>query len=88
MKEHAEKCVERFCELAHKSADQLSQGSTPCVHDHQYTTDDFEIVGEFADVSAQIVLKSCASHESVDQTSYRESMHRLELSQNGKGWRH
>ena len=45
MKGCAEKCVVRHCELVHKSVDQLSNVSTPCMDDHQCTTDDFEIVG-------------------------------------------
>ena len=31
---HAKKCVERFCELANKTTQQLYKVSTPCIHDH------------------------------------------------------
>ena len=30
MEGHAQKCGERFCELAHKTVDQLQEVSTPC----------------------------------------------------------
>ena len=61
--------------------------------DHQFATDDFEIVGELADARAQNVLKKVStSHELVDQASCGQSMHHPELAQNGtecvtKGWR-
>ena len=50
MKGHAEKCVGRCAELAHKSVDQVSKVSTSRMDDHQLPNDDFEIVGELADV--------------------------------------
>ena len=53
MKSYAEKCVERDCELADKSVDQLFQVSALCMDDQKFTKDDFEIV---ADVCAQMVL--------------------------------
>ena len=53
MKGHAEKCLERYCDLAHKSMEHLSKVSTPCMDDHHFTKDDFNIVGELADVRAQ-----------------------------------
>ena len=34
MEGHARKCVERFCELANKRAEQLYKVSHPCLHDH------------------------------------------------------
>ena len=37
MKSHAKKCVESFCELANKSAEQLYKVSTPCLDDHHFT---------------------------------------------------
>ena len=32
---HAKKCVERYCELANKTTQQLYKVSTPCIDDHQ-----------------------------------------------------
>ena len=36
MEGHAQKYIVRFCELAHKTADQLHQVSSLCVDDHQF----------------------------------------------------
>ena len=42
--------MERFYELAHKSVEHLEKVSPLRMDDHQFTKDDFEIVGEVADV--------------------------------------
>ena len=36
MEGHANKCVERYCELANKTTQQLYRGSTPCIDDHHF----------------------------------------------------
>ena len=36
MEGHAKKCVERYCELANKTTEQLYKVPTPCVDDHQF----------------------------------------------------
>ena len=36
MEGHAKKCVERYCELAHKTNQQLYRVSTPCIDDHHF----------------------------------------------------
>ena len=33
---HAKKCVERYCELANKTTQQLYTVSTPCIDDHHF----------------------------------------------------
>ena len=33
---HAKKCVERYCELANKTTQQLHKVSTPCIDDHHF----------------------------------------------------
>ena len=40
----AQKCVECFCDLAHKTVDQLFKVSTLCLDDHQVQPEDLEIV--------------------------------------------
>ena len=35
MEGHAQKCVERYCELTNKKAEQLFEVSSPCLDDHQ-----------------------------------------------------
>ena len=36
MEGHAKKCVERYCELANKTTQQLYKVATPCIDDHQF----------------------------------------------------
>ena len=52
MEGHAKKCVERYCELANKTTQQLYKVSTPCIDGRHFT------VGELSKVCSQIVLKS------------------------------
>ena len=57
MEGHAKKCVERYCELANKTTQQLHKVATPCVNDHQFKEEERSAVGELSNVCAQIVLK-------------------------------
>ena len=40
---HAKKCVERYCELANKTAQQLYEVSTPCIDNHHFKRGRIEI---------------------------------------------
>ena len=51
------KCVERYCELANKTTQQLYKVSTPCIDDHHYKEEEMKSVGELSQVCSQIVLK-------------------------------
>ena len=57
MEGHAKKCVDRYCELANKTTQQLYNVSTPCIDDHHFKEEELKSVGEFSKVSSQIVLK-------------------------------
>ena len=57
MEGHAKKCVERYCELANKTTQQLYKESTPCIDDHHFKEDELKSVGELSQVCSQIVLK-------------------------------
>ena len=57
MEGHAKKCVERYCELANKTTQQLYKVSTPCIDDHHFKEEELKSVGELSKVSSQIVLK-------------------------------
>ena len=57
MEGHAKKCVERYCELANKTTQQLYKVSTPCVDDHHFKEEELKSVGELSQVCSQIVLK-------------------------------
>ena len=54
---HAKKCVERYCELANKTTQQLYKVSTPCIDDHHFKEEEKESVGELSQVCSQIVLE-------------------------------
>ena len=55
---HAKKCVERYCELANKTTQQLYKVSTPCVDDHHFKEEEeTKSVGELSNTCSQIVLK-------------------------------
>ena len=54
---HAKKCVERYCELANKTTQQVYKVSTPCIDDHHFKEEEMKSVGELSHVCSQIVLK-------------------------------
>ena len=39
---HAKKCVERYCELANKTTQQLYKVSTPCIDDHHFKEEEMK----------------------------------------------
>ena len=57
MEGHAKKCVERYCELANRTTQQLYKVSTPCIDDHHFKDEESKYVGELSQVCCQIVLK-------------------------------
>ena len=54
---HAKKCVERYCELANKTTQQLHKVSTPRFTDHHSREEEMKSVGELSHVCYRIVLK-------------------------------
>ena len=56
MESNAKKCVERYCELANKTTEQLYKVATPCLDDHQFKEEENGFVGELSTVCSQIVL--------------------------------
>ena len=44
MEGHAKKCVERYCELANKTTQQLYKVSTPCIDDHHFKEEEMKFV--------------------------------------------
>ena len=52
---YQKQCVERYCELANKTTEQLYKVATPCMDDHQIRENGS--VGELSIVCSQIVLK-------------------------------
>ena len=54
---HAKKCVERYCELANKTTQQLYKVSTPRIDDHHFKEEETKSVGELSNTCSQVVLK-------------------------------
>ena len=54
---HAKKCLERYCELAHKTTQQHYKVSTPCIDDHHFKEEETKSIGEMSQVCSQTVLK-------------------------------
>ena len=48
MEGHDKKCVERYCELANKTTQQLYKVSTPCIDDHYFKEEELKSVGELS----------------------------------------
>ena len=48
MEGHAKKCVERYCELANKTTEQLYKVSPPCIDDHHFKEEELKSVGEWS----------------------------------------
>ena len=57
MESHAKKCVERYCELANGTTQQLHKVATPCMDDHQFKEEENESVGDLSTICSRIVLK-------------------------------
>ena len=45
---HAKKGVERYCDLANKTTQQLYKVSTPCIDDHHFKDEETKSVGELS----------------------------------------
>ena len=48
MEGHAKKCVERYCELANRTTQQLYKVSTPCIDGHHFKQEELKSVGELS----------------------------------------
>ena len=57
MEGHAKKCVERYCELANRTTQQLYKIANPCLEDHQFKEEELGSVGELSNVCSQIAVK-------------------------------
>ena len=57
MEGHAKKCVERYCELANETTQQVDKVATPCMDDPQSKEEENGSLGELSTVCRQIVFK-------------------------------
>ena len=76
---HAKKCVERHCELANRTTQQLYKVSTPCIDDHHFKEEEMKPVGELSQVCSQIVLK-CLYLARIGRPDIQRSVNKLARS--------
>ena len=57
MEGHAKKCVERYCESANKTTQELYKVSSPCIDDHHFKEEDMKSVGELSNKLARSITK-------------------------------
>ena len=76
---HAKKCVERYCELANKTTQQLHKVFTPCIDGHHFKEEEMKSVGELSHVCFQIVLK-CLYLARIGRPDFLLSVNRLARS--------
>ena len=62
--------VERICELANKTTQQLYKVSTPCIDDHHFKEEEMKSVGDLPHVCSEIVLNAYIWHELDDLIFY------------------
>ena len=79
MEGHAKKCVERYCELANKTTQQLYKVSTPRIDDHHFKEEGMKSVGELSQVCSQIVFK-CLYLARIGRPDILWSVNKLALS--------
>ena len=79
MEGHAKKCVERYCQLANKTTQQLYKVSIPCLDDHHFKEEELTSVGELPKVCTQIVLK-CLYLARIGRPDIRWSVNKLARS--------
>ena len=79
MEGHAKKCVERYCELANRTTQQLYKVSIPCTEDHHFKEEDLKSVGELSKVCSQIVLK-CLYLARIGKLGILQSVNKLARS--------
>ena len=78
MEGHAKECVERYCELANKTTQQLYKVSTPCIDDHHFTEEELKSVA-LSKVCSQIVRK-CLYLARIGRPDIRWSVNKLARS--------
>ena len=79
MEGHAKICVERYCELANRTTQQLYKVSTPCIDDHHFKEKELKSVGELSKEYSQIVLK-CLYLARIGRSDIRWSVNKLARS--------
>ena len=82
MEGHAKKCVERCCELANKTTQQLYKVSTPCIDDHMFK-EELRSVGELSKYALKLFWNAFTWHVLEDLMFYGQWTNLHDRSQNG-----
>ena len=84
MEGHAQKCVERYCELADKRTAVSTKSQSPCLDGHHLKKEALEPVGELSKVCSQkLSFNACTWHVFVDLTFFGQRTNLLDQSPNG-----
>ena len=51
---NAKKCVERYCELANKTTQQIYKVATPCIDDHQFKEEEMGSDGDLSKIAQKM----------------------------------
>ena len=81
MEGHAKKCVERYCELAKRTTQQLYKVSTPCIDDHHFKEEEMKSVGEMS--ALKLFWNARTWHELEGLIFYGQWINMHDLWQNG-----
>ena len=76
MEGHAKKCVERYCELANWTTQQLHKVATPCLDDHQFKKEEMVSVRKLSEVCWQIDFR-CLSLARIGRPDILWSVNKL-----------
>ena len=79
MEGHAKKCVERYCELANRTTQQLYKVSSPCIDDTILKRKKLKSVGELSKICSHIVLK-CENLARIGRPDILRSVNKLARS--------
>ena len=80
MEGHAKKCVERYCELANRTTQQLYKVSTPCIDDHHFKEEEMKSVGELSQVCSQNCSKNAYTLARIGRPDILWSVNKLARS--------
>ena len=83
MEGHAKKCVERYCELANKTTQQLCKVSTPCIDDTTSKKKKWNLLENCHKYALKLFWNACTWHVLWDLIFYGQWTNLHDQSQNG-----
>ena len=83
MEGHAKKCVQRYCELANWTIQQLYKVSTPCLDDHHFKEEELKSVGDSQKCALKLFWNAYTWNVLEDLIFYGQWTNLHDQSQNG-----